>query len=349
MAGMEIKVGTIEIKRTDSSELRTQHDVNSPRADSRKKDLEWSDSSEKELRKATNSPGMRPVDEEKSQFETPAKKNKTDSKAFGSKVSSLVTQVDRVTVSKQKTVKVGVCDRYIEAILPHLNDRVDHATLTIDEEFENSGLLKKRAPEHRDKKCLVLDLDETLVHSSFQRVPGADFLVPIEINDTIHEAYVLKRPYADEFLYECSKLYEIVIFTASVSKYANPLLDRLDTHNCCRHRLFREDCAMKMLRMNPGNRNEPRRPTYIKDLDRLGRRPEDIIFIDNSPQSYLFHPSNAIPIPTWYDDPADHCLLDLIPVLKQIADVRDVRKVLDDDIPTKSFDSIVRIGKSAEG
>ncbi len=37
------------------------------------------------------------------------------------------------------------------------------------------------------KICLVIDLDETLVHSSFKPVPNADFIVPVEIDGQVHQ------------------------------------------------------------------------------------------------------------------------------------------------------------------
>ena len=47
----------------------------------------------------------------------------------------------------------------------------------------------------------------------------------------------------DEFLTEMAKYYEIVVYTASLNKYADPLLDLLDPNRVIRTRLFRESCV----------------------------------------------------------------------------------------------------------
>lgn len=59
-------------------------------------------------------------------------------------------------------------------------------------------------------------------------IPNADFIVPVEIDGTIHQVYVLKRPHVDEFLQKMGELYECVLFTASLAKYADPVADLLD-------------------------------------------------------------------------------------------------------------------------
>jgi RNA polymerase II subunit A small phosphatase-like protein len=51
--------------------------------------------------------------------------------------------------------------------------------------------------------------------------------------------------------------------------------------------------------------------------------------IDNSPASYLFHPENAVPIDSWFDDENDTELLDLIPFLEDMTKVDNVMSVLD--------------------
>jgi TFIIF-interacting CTD phosphatase-like protein len=44
----------------------------------------------------------------------------------------------------------------------------------------------------------------------------------------ITDVYVIKRPFVDKFMEEMGELYEVVVFTASLAKYADPLLDLLD-------------------------------------------------------------------------------------------------------------------------
>ncbi|KDN52079.1 NLI interacting factor [Tilletiaria anomala UBC 951] len=166
------------------------------------------------------------------------------------------------------------------------------------------------------RKCLVLDLDETLVHSSFKMIQNADFIVPVEIEGTVHNVYVIKRPGVDEFMRQMGQIFEVVVFTASLSKYADPVLDILDIHQVVRHRLFRESCYN-----HKGN--------YVKDLSQLGREIAETIIIDNSPASYIFHPNNAVPISSWFNDIHDTELTDLCPFLSDLSDVHDVRAVLD--------------------
>jgi RNA polymerase II subunit A small phosphatase-like protein len=90
---------------------------------------------------------------------------------------------------------------------------------------------------------LVLDLDETLVHSSFKPVKNADIILPIEIEGRFCNVYVLRRPGLDEFLSEVSRFYEVVIFTASLSRYAEPLIRRIDKQGLGWQCLFREHCT----------------------------------------------------------------------------------------------------------
>jgi TFIIF-interacting CTD phosphatase-like protein len=54
----------------------------------------------------------------------------------------------------------------------------------------------------------------------------------------------------------------------------------------------------------------------------------DIIIIDNSPTSYAFHQENALPILSWYDDPKDRALFELLPLLESLAEIDDVRKYI---------------------
>lgn len=55
---------------------------------------------------------------------------------------------------------------------------------------------------------------------------------------------------------------------------------------------------------------------------------KDTIILDNSPASYIFHPHNAVPVSSWFNDPHDTELMDLCPFLGDLIHVDDVRGIL---------------------
>ena len=180
---------------------------------------------------------------------------------------------------------------------------------------KNSILLPPQLSEDKDKITLVLDLDETLVHSSFLGIPHADFRFVIGIEQNPVGVFVCIRPGAERFLRELGNLFEIVIFTASCQVYADSVIDFIDKGRVVKHRLYRESCTDF-----GGN--------FIKDLSRLNRNLEKIIIVDNSSIAYLLQPSNAIAITSWFDDPTDDELFIILEFLKQHHRTKNVYDIL---------------------
>ncbi len=126
---------------------------------------------------------------------------------------------------------------------------------------------------HHSPKILVLDLDETLIHSTSRspssshysgsgRTTTSGFLgletagarLGLRANDNPRRIrphmvevvldgrsvlyHVYKRPWTDYFLRKVASWYTVVIFTASVQEYADPVIDWLDqgrgliSHSC---------------------------------------------------------------------------------------------------------------------
>ena len=192
-----------------------------------------------------------------------------------------------------------------------------------------------------NKKTLILDLDETLVHSLFEpektnnNIIKPDIYLKIFFNNKFQEIFVYKRPYLDIFLKEMRKIYNIYVFTASIEKYAKPLLDKLDKDNLIIKKFYRESCLLS-------------EGKFIKDLNSLNLniKLKDIIIIDNNPFSYKFNKNNGIPIKSWHFDKADTELVKIIPLLKYLAKTEDVRKyipyiVKNDEINFEQINSII--------
>jgi CTD small phosphatase-like protein 2 len=178
-------------------------------------------------------------------------------------------------------------------------------------------LLSCRKTRRSKQKTLVLDLDETLVHSTLDGLECVpDFTFPVDVGPVRHSVAVRKRPHLHAFLERAAQLFEVVVFTASQRVYAEQLLDVIDPgRRLIRHRIYRESCVLW-----EGN--------YLKDLTVLGRDLAHTLIVDNSPQAFGFQLDNGVPIESWYDDDSDQELLRLLPFLEAVAHADDVRPAI---------------------
>lgn len=173
--------------------------------------------------------------------------------------------------------------------------------------------------EQGDKKTLILDLDETLVHADFNRTySDHDIVVTFNYEGEEVEVPVFLRPGVLDFLNNVSRIFEVVIFTASIKEYADSVLNYLDPENkVFATRLYRDSC------INIQNKFCLKDLTIVKN-----RRLEDIVLLDNSIFSFANHLSNGILINSYYNDKNDSELSNVFSYLEAyIEKSKDVRIV----------------------
>ncbi|XP_013786697.1 CTD nuclear envelope phosphatase 1A-like [Limulus polyphemus] len=139
------------------------------------------------------------------------------------------------------------------------------------------------------RKIMVLDLDETLIHSQHDGVirnmvkPGTptDFVLKVTIDRHPVRFFVHKRPHVDYFLDIVSHWYELVVFTASMEIYGAAVADKLDNNRgILRKRYYRQHCTCDC-------------GSYTKDLSAITEDLSSIFILDNSPGAYRAYPGNV--------------------------------------------------------
>eukprot|EP01138_Halocafeteria_seosinensis_P010238 gb/GECG01010456.1/.p1 GENE.gb/GECG01010456.1/~~gb/GECG01010456.1/.p1 ORF type:complete len:423 (+),score=32.84 gb/GECG01010456.1/:1-1269(+) len=165
------------------------------------------------------------------------------------------------------------------------------------------------------KFCLVLDLDETLIHATFQEMQAPDFVVDVPCANSTFRINVKKRPYLDEFLGAMSQNFEIGIFTAAVQSYAEEAIHKLGS-TAVNWKLYRSSCTI-------------RSDQVVKDLRTLKRDLSRTIIIDDNSNSFLLQPENGVQCASYTGEPDDTELLKLKELLDSIPDdVDDIRTFL---------------------
>ena len=168
----------------------------------------------------------------------------------------------------------------------------------------------KKSPS--TKKLLILDLDETLVHSEFM---AGDWS---EVQNTMREISTCEirtieyiddnskytmdiyiRPYLDAFLSNLNKVYDMAIFSAGLQNYVDVVISLIDPDNkYFKFKLYRDSCV------------NIKDQIYIKDLRIIQNfTPEKVILMDNSLYSFLNQPSNGMLVNSFFFDGDDTQLL----------------------------------------
>ena len=174
-----------------------------------------------------------------------------------------------------------------------------------------TSFLPEKALRHKGMKTLVLDLDETLVHSSLTTVANPDHIV--ELKDGV-KFHIVTRPHLDEFLERMSKIYELVIYTAAEKEYAVAAIDKIDPKRYISYILHREHCILP-------------RTGVGKDLSLIGRDLKNVVFIDNLEENFRRQRDNGLKIGDFYFDKTDDELKEFIPFLEYVAELDDIRPI----------------------
>jgi len=229
---------------------------------------------------------------------------------------------------------LGVLNFIYGFLLRQVRSVSQYTTLRYPTDHQNLTSLQLERLSSVKRKTLVLDLDETLIHSQHDGLgrgampkpaKPADFILNVVIDNHPVSFFVHKRPHVDYFLETVAKWFDLVVYTASMEVYGKAVCDKLDQNKSMfKKRYYRQDCRLEF-------------QSYTKDLHQVNRDLGSVFILDNSPGAYRHYTENAIPIKSWFSDPYDTCLLNLLPMLDALRFTKDVRSVLSRNRVSASF------------
>jgi len=170
--------------------------------------------------------------------------------------------------------------------------------------------------EKPSAKLLVLDLDETLVHSSPDRL-GRD------PDHRVLGYHVYERPGVRDFLEDVFSSFSVGVWTASTASYADEILSLLTDVSRFQFIWSREHCSI-------ATHPDTQRFDLLKDIQQLelvGYDPSQIVFVDDLPHRLCFSSDNVIQVSPFTGDAQDDELRELLTYVSWLHPVKDVRKV----------------------
>lgn len=166
------------------------------------------------------------------------------------------------------------------------------------------------------KKLLVLDLDETLIHASDNKLEHVESF-------RVASYFVHKRPHLDWFLTEMLKVYDVGVWTASGEVYAEIVTKELFDVGDLEFVWASKRCTLARS-LQTGEYD------VIKNLRKLKKKGyvmEDIIIVDDTASKHTRNYGNLVLVKEFTGDQTDDELLALAEYLIQLSTVQNVRAV----------------------
>ena len=219
----------------------------------------------------------------------------------------------------------GNYDNYVKCALK-LISLIPFGKLFIPEKIKeikkDLKLSNKQSLFQKNKKLLILDIDETLVHSDLdftlkEKVKKYDAILHFNSEEEKNIPIpLIIRPGLEKFLDYAVEEFDLVVFTASDQQYADAIIDYIERDKkYFKMRLYRNHCIF----IEPG--------LYIKDLRIFSdvKNLEDIIILDNSLFSFANQLNNGILITSFFWDMNDTFLENVKCYLEYIKNEKDIR------------------------
>ncbi|CBZ30903.1 hypothetical protein, unknown function [Leishmania mexicana MHOM/GT/2001/U1103] len=202
--------------------------------------------------------------------------------------------------------------------------------------FLNWRFVPYLSPQAKDqvRSTVVLDMDETLLHTSVVPMPDADAEIDAlclsddaqgtgkSVTSARYKLFVKYRPHLEYFLRFCLHHFEVVIFTASKALYAQAVLRqlqkdfpginiRLDGSSVSGSAPASQGVGdeARVIELLHRDHCTPTNVGYAKDLHLLGRDLRRTILVDNNSICGVFQPYNSVHV----KDFARRCCAERVP------------------------------------
>ncbi len=166
------------------------------------------------------------------------------------------------------------------------------------------------------KKLLILDLDETLIYATEEKLDREpDFVVG--------QYFVYKRPLLREFLEFCFENFNVAICTSSTRNYAVEIIENLFISNLEIAFLWaRERCTISYDLEEQHNFLEKK----MAKVRRRGYDLNSVIVVDDSPEKWRSSYGNLVRVKPFFGWIGDDELRHLIIYLQRLKTIENIRK-----------------------